>query len=116
IRILSFCRQLELHSTEQLHIKLSNVRAGLHAESRNSCRQNQARKIVVVITINPFLYSIMSGEKESTQGGIAAAPAMWQNGEKSRREVRLGVVMYGGVSLAVYINGVAHEFFRAVRG
>jgi hypothetical protein len=36
---------------------------------------------------------------------------MWQDGEKSRREVRLGVVMYGGVSLAVYINGVAHEFF-----
>jgi patatin-related protein len=32
------------------------------------------------------------------------------------REVRLGLVMYGGVSLAVYINGVAQEFFRAVRG
>ncbi|MDY0041586.1 MAG: patatin-like protein, partial [Desulforhabdus sp.] len=32
------------------------------------------------------------------------------------REVRLGLVMYGGVSLAIYINGVAHEFFRAVRG
>jgi hypothetical protein len=58
----------------------------------------------------------MSGEKESTQGGIATTPARWQDGEKSRREVRLGVVMYGGVSLAVYINGVAHEFFRAVRG
>jgi len=32
------------------------------------------------------------------------------------REVRLGIVMYGGVSLAVYENGVAQEFFRAVRG
>ena len=32
------------------------------------------------------------------------------------REIRLGLVMYGGVSLAVYINGVAQEFFRAVRG
>lgn len=32
------------------------------------------------------------------------------------REVRLGLVMYGGVSLAIYINGVAQEFFRAVRG
>src|SRR5262245_16001082 len=32
------------------------------------------------------------------------------------REVRLGLVMYGGVSLAVYINGVAQEFFNAVRG
>jgi len=32
------------------------------------------------------------------------------------REVRLGLVMYGGVSLAIYINGVAQELFRAVRG
>jgi hypothetical protein len=32
------------------------------------------------------------------------------------REARLGLVMYGGVSLAIYINGVAHEFFRAVQG
>ena len=31
-------------------------------------------------------------------------------------EVRIGLVLYGGVSLAVYINGVAQEFFRAVRG
>ena len=31
-------------------------------------------------------------------------------------EIRLGIVMYGGVSLAIYIYGVAHEFFRAVRG
>ncbi|HEV7503676.1 MAG TPA: patatin-like protein [Thermoanaerobaculia bacterium] len=38
----------------------------------------------------------------------------WQN-EKSR-EVRLGVVMYGGISLAIYINGVAQELFRAVHG
>ncbi len=32
------------------------------------------------------------------------------------REVRLGVVLYGGVSLAVYENGVAQEMFRAVKG
>src|SRR6185436_9861212 len=36
--------------------------------------------------------------------------------EPKSREVRLGLVMYGGVSLAVYINGVANELFRAVRG
>ncbi|HLM42685.1 MAG TPA: patatin-like protein, partial [Myxococcaceae bacterium] len=30
--------------------------------------------------------------------------------------MRLGLVLYGGVSLAIYINGIAHEFFRAVRG
>src|SRR5919109_3335664 len=32
------------------------------------------------------------------------------------REIRLGLVVYGGVSLAIYINGVADELFRAVRG
>lgn len=32
------------------------------------------------------------------------------------REVRVGLVLYGGVSLAVYENGVAQEFFRAVKG
>ena len=32
------------------------------------------------------------------------------------REVRLGIVMYGGVSLAVYENGVANELYRAVKG
>ena len=32
------------------------------------------------------------------------------------REIRLGLVMYGGVSLAIYIYGVAQEFFNAVRG
>jgi patatin-related protein len=31
------------------------------------------------------------------------------------REIRFAVVMYGGVSLAVYINGVAQELFRLVR-
>ncbi len=31
------------------------------------------------------------------------------------REVRFATVMYGGVSLAIYINGVAHELFRLVR-
>jgi patatin-related protein len=31
------------------------------------------------------------------------------------REVRFAVVMYGGVSLAIYINGVAQELLRMVR-
>jgi patatin-related protein len=33
-----------------------------------------------------------------------------------QREVRLGIVLYGGVSLAIYENGVAQELFRAVQG
>jgi patatin-related protein len=32
------------------------------------------------------------------------------------RELRLCLVMYGGVSLAVYMNGVAREYFDLVRG
>lgn len=31
-------------------------------------------------------------------------------------EIRLGLVLYGGVSLAIYMNGVGREFFDAVRG
>jgi len=32
------------------------------------------------------------------------------------REVRFGLVLYGGVSLAVYENGVVQEFFQASKG
>lgn len=38
------------------------------------------------------------------------------NGSQFAREVRLGIVLYGGVSLAVYENGVAQELFRAIKG
>jgi len=31
-------------------------------------------------------------------------------------EIRIGLVLYGGVSLAIYMNGVCNEFFRAVKG
>jgi len=33
-----------------------------------------------------------------------------------RNETRLGLVLYGGVSLAVYMNGVCREFYNAMRG
>src|SRR5688572_32760574 len=39
-----------------------------------------------------------------------------QQADPKSLENRFGLVMYGGVSLAVYINGVAQEFFNAVRG
>ncbi|MGQ4648492.1 patatin-like protein [Lyngbya aestuarii] len=32
------------------------------------------------------------------------------------REHRLGLVVYGGVSLAIYMNGICREFYNAVRG
>ena len=31
------------------------------------------------------------------------------------KEVRFAIVMYGGVSLAIYINGIAQELLRLVR-
>ena len=31
------------------------------------------------------------------------------------QEVRFAVIMYGGVSLAIYINGIAQELLRLVR-
>lgn len=37
-------------------------------------------------------------------------------GTELRNEVRLGLVLYGGVSLAIYINGVAREFWNIVKG
>ncbi len=39
-----------------------------------------------------------------------AGSTEWTQEEKSR-EVRLGVVMYGGISLAIYINGVSQGAF-----
>ena len=36
-------------------------------------------------------------------------------GFNPQREVRFAVVMYGGVSLAIYINGVAQELLNMVR-
>jgi patatin-related protein len=45
-----------------------------------------------------------------------ASPAKTSNEEMDvQREVRFAVVMYGGVSLAIYINGVAQELLNIVR-
>jgi len=45
-----------------------------------------------------------------------ASAAKTSDGETDvEREVRFAVVMYGGVSLAIYINGVAQELLDMVR-
>src|SRR5205807_9958262 len=45
-----------------------------------------------------------------------ASAAKTSDGETDvEREVRFAVVMYGGVSLAIYINGVAQELLRMVQ-
>ncbi len=36
--------------------------------------------------------------------------------ERKLAEVRLGLVLFGGVSLAIYLNGVTNEIFRASKG
>jgi patatin-related protein len=43
-------------------------------------------------------------------------PAACPTPPEKCRETRIGLVMYGGVSLAVYINGVSQEFYHAVQG
>ena len=49
----------------------------------------------------------------ATGSSVAAANA--DTGYNPTQEVRFAVVMYGGVSLAIYINGVAQELLRVVR-
>ena len=49
----------------------------------------------------------------SLTGGSAIAVATDESDYK--QEVRFAVVMYGGVSLAIYINGVAQELLKLVR-
>ncbi len=38
------------------------------------------------------------------------------DGSVATREVRFALVFYGGISLAIYMNGIAQEFLRMVRG
>ena len=63
----------------------------------------------------------LNGLKESGKLSVSnpeqtASPAKTTDGETDvEREVRFAVVMYGGVSLAIYINGVAQELLDMVR-
>jgi len=49
-------------------------------------------------------------EREAGQSTPIAPPPL-----DKLREVRFAVVMYGGVSLAIYMNGVAQELLSLVR-
>lgn len=40
----------------------------------------------------------------------------FQKPEEFRKETRLGLVVYGGIALAIYMNGICREFYNAVRG
>ena len=51
-----------------------------------------------------------SGNQSSSASGSQSKPEI-----DYTREVRFAVVMYGGVSLAIYINGIAQELLRWVR-
>lgn len=53
----------------------------------------------------------MAGNIASVRGGTLTPMPTFE----PKREVRFAVVMYGGVSLAIYINGVAQELLRMVQ-
>jgi patatin-related protein len=55
-------------------------------------------------------------EAPSVASQAASPPTGAARLSPASREIRLGLVVYGGVSLAIYINGVANELFRAHRG
>lgn len=40
----------------------------------------------------------------------------FQKPEEFSREIRLGLVVYGGIALAIYMNGICREFYNAVQG
>jgi patatin-related protein len=51
-----------------------------------------------------------------TRAELRSAPApVPKPGMRVRKEVRFAVVLYGGASLAIYINGVVQEMFHLVR-
>ena len=45
---------------------------------------------------------------------MSDAPSRPTRSALYKSEIRFGVVMYGGVSLAIYINGVANELYEMV--
>src|SRR6204780_3228649 len=50
---------------------------------------------------------------ESTTANSGPSPA--DPAESLVKEIRLGLVCYGGVSLAIYMHGVTKELFKLVR-
>jgi patatin-related protein len=61
------------------------------------------------------------GQRRTLSAGTAAPASSAQEADRTmstttrirpEREIRFAVVMYGGVSLAIYINGVAQELFQ----
>ena len=49
------------------------------------------------------------------QLNIGVAPSEDRAVKEPLKELRLGLVLYGGVSLAVYIYGVVLELYRIIR-
>jgi patatin-related protein len=56
-----------------------------------------------------------SNTRARTSAGAPADPAASMPALEVAQEVRFAVVMYGGVSLAIYINGVTQEMLRLVQ-
>lgn len=56
--------------------------------------------------------SISERLEEQGEDGL---PRGWKTGLAARLEIRLSLVMYGGISLAVYLSGVSKELLSIVR-
>jgi patatin-related protein len=56
-----------------------------------------------------------SGEKNLPSPTASKGPQITSPLETATEEVRFAVVMYGGISLAIYMNGIAQELLHLVR-
>src|SRR5262245_22701638 len=62
-----------------------------------------------------FVFGFVSTAEQIASKTAATENTLTNVGVDVEREVRFAVVMYGGVSLAIYINGVAQELLDMVR-
>src|SRR5438128_8497247 len=56
-----------------------------------------------------------SGEKSLASPTESKGPRITSPLETATEEVRFAVVMYGGISLAIYMNGISQELLHLVR-
>jgi len=52
---------------------------------------------------------------ERRENAIAIAAAKWKETIMRQKELRIALVCYGGVSLAVYMHGVTKELWKLAR-
>src|SRR3977135_1595499 len=81
------------------------VKLGVEARSSGSGAQGRGQS-----PLDPLPSVAQPGYPSGEAGHAAADPHI-----EADEEVRLAVVLYGGSSLCIYMNGVAQELLRLVR-